>query len=402
MRTLLYMLLTLLTSTLVFAQNWSGQTSGTSHQLRGLHMINVLTGWTCGDAGTLMNTTDGGAAWMQNTVTGVDLHEVVFKDAITGVVVGDGGTIFRTTDGGRNWSSVNSATVSQLRGADWGSGDVVWAAGRDGAVVRSTDAGASWSALNTGVATRFLAIAAIGTDSAWVVGRNGVVLHTSNGGLTWTSQTNPATGNIQDVQFLDAGTGFACGSNSLVMYTADGGRNWVSRASGIAAGQNGLFFLDNTNGRTVGDGGKIYVTDNGGLTWAVEPSGTTHALNDVFFSDQSNGWIVGDFGTILHKVNPTGLTKDENSPVTSYTLEQNYPNPFNPQTTISFSLDERLNVRLEVFNISGQRVRSLVNKTLNPGQYRFTFQAGDLPSGVYFYRLNTGGNSINKQMLLVK
>ncbi|MFA5669721.1 MAG: endonuclease [Balneolaceae bacterium] len=83
-------------------------------------------------------------------------------------------------------------------------------------------------------------------------------------------------------------------------------------------------------------------------------------------------------------------------------LNQNYPNPFNPQTIISYSLSKAGLVQLKVFNILGQEVSTLVNKTQIAGNYSITFDAANLPSGVYLYQLNTNGVSSSRKMLLIK
>jgi len=72
-----------------------------------------------------------------------------------------------------------------------------------------------------------------------------------------------------------------------------------------------------------------------------------------------------------------------------YTLEQNIPNPFNPSTLIEFSIADDAQVRLVVFDALGRRVRTLVNSHKEKGRYKVVFDAGDLPSGLYFYRLET-------------
>jgi enterochelin esterase family protein len=89
-------------------------------------------------------------------------------------------------------------------------------------------------------------------------------------------------------------------------------------------------------------------------------------------------------------------------PPTSYQLLQNYPNPFNPSTTISFDVPKASYVTLRVFNLLGQEVATVVSENLQPGAYRYRFDAGRLASGVYIYRLNAGGYVQTKKMTLMK
>ncbi len=88
--------------------------------------------------------------------------------------------------------------------------------------------------------------------------------------------------------------------------------------------------------------------------------------------------------------------------ITSFELSQNYPNPFNPSTTIRFALPSASNVNLKVFNALGQEVAELVNSELNAGMHSVSFNASNLSSGVYYYRLTAGEFSQINKMMLVK
>ena len=85
---------------------------------------------------------------------------------------------------------------------------------------------------------------------------------------------------------------------------------------------------------------------------------------------------------------PVGETIPE-----AFALSQNYPNPFNPATTIGYDLPERSEVRLEVFNMLGQRVALLADGQVQPGSYSVVFNASSLSSGTYFARISAHGNS---------
>jgi hypothetical protein len=83
-------------------------------------------------------------------------------------------------------------------------------------------------------------------------------------------------------------------------------------------------------------------------------------------------------------------------------LYQNYPNPFNPETSIAFALPSQGQVRLEIFDLLGRRVAELIDGTLPAGVHRRQWDAAQLASGIYFYRLQTGGHQISKKMILMK
>lgn len=90
-----------------------------------------------------------------------------------------------------------------------------------------------------------------------------------------------------------------------------------------------------------------------------------------------------------------------------FRLAQNYPNPFNPETTIRFDLPNAVNVTLEVYNILGQRVCTLLAQKMEPGYHAVMWDGADdygvrVGSGVYYFRINAGSFSDVKKMALVK
>lgn len=89
-------------------------------------------------------------------------------------------------------------------------------------------------------------------------------------------------------------------------------------------------------------------------------------------------------------------------PAVSFKLNQNFPNPFNPETTIRFSLNDNGFTNLEVYNLLGQHVADLLNGEVSAGEHKIIFNAENLPSGVYLYKLQQGSHSEIKKMLLLK
>jgi hypothetical protein len=105
-------------------------------------------------------------------------------------------------------------------------------------------------------------------------------------------------------------------------------------------------------------------------------------------------------GTI--NINPIGTEVPS-----TFNLYQNYPNPFNPSTKIKFAIPsdvkcETSEVKMVIYDITGKKITTLVNEKLNPGTYEVTFDGSNLPSGIYFYKLNAGNFSETKRMILIK
>ena len=87
---------------------------------------------------------------------------------------------------------------------------------------------------------------------------------------------------------------------------------------------------------------------------------------------------------------------------TTYSLSQNYPNPFNPETTIKFTLPQRSKVKLEIFDVLGRVVSTIVNSDLDAGSYNYNWNASNFASGVYIYRLTANDFASSKKLMLLK
>lgn len=126
---------------------------------------------------------------------------------------------------------------------------------------------------------------------------------------------------------------------------------------------------------------------------------TIMLLTNSFYVDLPIVTSMGDNGGELFV--------EDNSPITNtnpgkFELTQNYPNPFNPNTVISYSVAKSENVSIRVYDITGKEVATLVNEVKGPGSYNVMFNAANLSSGVYFYRIIAGNFTEVKKMTLVK
>lgn len=122
-------------------------------------------------------------------------------------------------------------------------------------------------------------------------------------------------------------------------------------------------------------------------------------LEVVKFGRQRGMGAFKDTVRIVNKF--TSVKQTDEIPLT-YALYQNYPNPFNPTTTIKYSIPRTERVTLKIYNILGQEVATLVDEEQKPGVYELKFDASNLASGVYFYRLKAGGFVDVKKMVLMK
>jgi len=139
----------------------------------------------------------------------------------------------------------------------------------------------------------------------------------------------------------------------------------------------------------VGEGMTVFV-------WDFEASYDDGRNSGRLFIDNLNSSVLNPDRIV------TAVTDGPSAIPGRFQLRQNYPNPFNPTTAISFETPSRQPVELDVFNILGQKVTSLVNQELPPGRHTVVFDGSGLASGVYLYRLKAGSNEETHKMVLLK
>ncbi len=393
-----------------------------------------------------VGTTGGGGdtVWTElNSPTTLPLNDVRFWDENLGWAGGDQG-ILRTTDGGDSWTL--TGTSDDVEAVFFASATEGWVCGNDGMLLHSANGGQSWSPQNSGAGDKIRDIWFADNMNGWACGRNGLLIHTTNGGQNWNPQSSPATDDLYAIHMLDAQNGWIAGKDGLILNTANGGSSWeiqLSAPNGEEDEFEGLFALDADHAWAAGHQGRIYSLTNG--AWSPQASGTAVAIMDVFFTDNDNGWVCGaggylantmDGGSMWHTqtppafasfnsvyfVNenlgflvagdgrifrytalPTAVTpRDEASVPQSVELLVNYPNPFNPATTIEFHVNAAGPVKLDIFDVLGQHVATLMDGPLNAGAHHAEFSGANLPSGMYFYQLRAADQILTRRMMLVK
>jgi len=145
-------------------------------------------------------------------------------------------------------------------------------------------------------------------------------------------------------------------------------------------------------------GANVAVGESVDLKWTVRVS---DALDGRFSSTANFNVLtsVREFNITLTRGTSTSI--DEVLPV-QFALEQNYPNPFNPSTKIDFSLPESGLVNLSIYNMLGQKVSTLVNQRMEAGSHSVNFDAANLSTGMYLYRITNGNTQITRKMMLLK
>jgi hypothetical protein len=201
-----------------------------------------------------------------------------------------------------------------------------------------------------------------------------------------------------------------------ICYDVNSGKFYTTLNSTNNDIKNAIYEITATNGDTVRIAttnknkiiGGIAADGNGNLFLIPAPEGLKYA--GLYKFNITNKTIDSLGNTNLRNLrsiafvpqNITSVYDFANNIPQTYNLYQNYPNPFNPTTTIQFSIPERTNVKLSIFDVLGREIQTIVNDELSAGTYKFNFNANYLSSGIYFYRLDAGKFSSVKKMILMK
>lgn len=399
-------------------ESWEFIKNGTSLSFNSISFTDENLGWGVGNRRSIFHTTNGGITWApQDVGTGTDaLNAVQFVNSTTGWAAGDLRFIFRTTDGGNTWIQTDTGLPNRTRieSVYFLNESTGWIAGRDLRstgprliiIAKTTDGGVTWERQDDLSEGTVNGIHFVNSDKGWAVADNtsintGRILHTSDGGKTWTVQLEGVS-KLESLFFIDENTGWAVGVNDL-LHTVDGGETWVSQNPGTNNFKS-VHFSDPSNGWIVGNIGNMLYTDDGGSSWNSLPAITGNSFNEVLFLDKNTGWATGT--DVLLKFEGSLVTSVSNEDYLTlppdFKLEQNYPNPFNPTTIISFQIPAASKVNLEVFDILGRKISTLIDGQLAAGTHQITFDASHLASGLYLYRIQTENFTQSKMLTLIK
>lgn len=403
--------LTLLLTQMTISQ-WIPQNSNTNQRLLTCFFLNENLGWAGGNEGCILKTTDGGINWNYYSIgTKYTVHSIHFADSLKGWAAlytftpSRAGYIVSTTDGGANWYYqyyIDGYTLHNVYFYDQNFG---WAVGSNGIFLRTLNGGATWEADFVSPEWSW-SLCFINPNVGWVGdGFSGYVRKTTDGGFTWQYNSVPTFSAMYDIDFVNENVGWAVGEYGHIIKTVDGGELWSMQNINYTPELNDVEFQNENNGWVVGLGGIILNTTNGGDTWIEQRTFNYKDLFAVCFPDSINGWAVGDSGTIFHTING-GVTFIEEEQIvnlpTEFLLLQNHPNPFNNSSVINYSIPKTSQVTLKIFSTLGEEIETLVNEEKPSGTYDITFNDANLPSGVYFYRLQAGSYVETKKMILMK
>ena len=367
----------------------------------------------------VFRSTDNGSHWIavNNGINSIDIN--AFTTIGKNIFAGGPTGVFLSTDNGVSWDTLglsNTGEVVSLLSAANAKGDTMILAGTWSGLFISRDNGKTWD--TTGLYGDVVALAA---DTNGQGGMNifagtrgsGIFLSTDNG-VTWNSLHNgiPVVENVNALAF--SGRHLFAATDYTLYVSTDNGASWGPTGLNTAAISSNTWIYSlavDTNGT---DGLDIFagtsdhgvlVSTNGGASWAAANTGLTDMClyslavggSYLFAGTNATGVWRRPLSELITSVTPPS----GNMPKT-FLLSQNYPNPFNPSTIISYQLPMNSHVELTVYDVLGREVATLVNEKQTAGTHSVNFNASNLPSGVYFYRMQSGAVSETKKLILIK
>lgn len=414
--------------------NLNQQQSGTNQNLTSIQFINPESGWVTGED-ILLYTDDAGENWEQiyQAEESVEFVTAHFENSEIGwialnnqEVVGGAAEVWYTEDGGNTFETQFSDEDLEIEDMQFADAQSAWLVGEGsgfggtGSAWSTDDGGQSWEQQKSSDLYAFVSVAFADDDHGWILERFlDRVFYTEDGGQTWSESKLPTDG-IQNIYAFDSGTAWAIGEKSKILHNKDLPRvpvladlmtpedqslgvelpitfKWeqanfaleyqlqVSTDETFSSPVIDRSEIDNTS---INIGDDAYFDHFTTYYWRIR------AINDEGVSQWSN---VQSFET-----GELVSSKAESTVPEEVRLSQNYPNPFNPVTQIGYSLPEQTQVTLQVFNLLGQRVATIVDDMQQAGTHQVEFDGSDLASGTYIYRLQAGNQVISRQMLLVK
>ncbi len=407
-----------------------------------IHFFDINNGVAVGEVDPntfcleIYTTTNGGLDWnlvpssnIPPSVSAEFLEPVQvaeYGDCVWVPTIGTGGPhLYKTTDKGYTWSLIDipgtnddymmfAAFQNEINGMR-----VVWQWSQAAAALeKTTDGGTNWTLVPGPYADCIpLNVSYVpGTSAGYVItgdvnvnGYAGGSAYTLDNGNTWTNLDN---GNYCYMVFTDyAGWATNWVTNNFYKYV---GPPWPIpvELSSFTASVSGseVSLIWSTATETNNKGFEVQRSKSEMTEWMkvgiVNGKGTTTEKQQYSFVDKNV-----PAGTYIYRLKQTDFNGSssyseevsvEVKSVFTYFLEQNYPNPFNPSTLIKFGLKEKSNVRIELFNTLGEKVRTILNDTKDAGNFTLEFNAADLPSGVYLYQVTAGSFTSVKKMILLK
>jgi photosystem II stability/assembly factor-like uncharacterized protein len=360
-------------------------------------------------AGSFVST-NAGANWTRNYPGHyTSISRIIFHPS--GLIFAGGSYLQYSADSGNHWPVDASGIMSSDLALDRNGN--IYSAGYGSGVQFSSNAGATWTPLpcpgdhfdKIHVTNQGVIVALTSTLNP----RGNIVTYytrrSTDKGLTWFTVSPGGDRNIvYDYTSTHSGALFAA-TGSGIYCSLDSGTTWNSSNIGLPSFDARVFAVDSLDILYAGtnDHG-VYRSTNQGNNWEPFNKGLTDSVITSLYSDPNGYLFAGTYNRGIFKTvqKTTTIAHTPNPFPAASALFQNFPNPFNPSTTVSYSIRHSSLVNLRVFDVLGREVAVLVNMKQEPGLHRIEWKADGVPSGIYYYRLSSEGQSTTRTMVLIR
>jgi len=321
--------------------------------------------------------------------------------------------IYRSSDSGDSWEKksdgifVGNGAIYEFTESIYNNNDTLFTGAWTG-IYRSIDNAETWFATNVtggGIGVRFF----INHNGILFGARENINLpygYTSiDQGITWESL---ATITVPTITFLSEPPNLWAGTIHGIWLSVDNGDSWIHRSEGLSPDpyNSSIIRVNSKLITSVKFGGSgIFCSIDEGLNWVDIGEGLPFlgTIDKLMLYDDK---IMAATGDGIWQRDTTEIATSiyfdyENFPRT-LKLSQNYPNPFNASTTISYSLSEPSDVAIEIYDILGRKIETIIQHSQPAGDNTILWNAEDVSSGLYFYRIQAGNHVETKKMVLLQ
>ncbi len=435
-------------------------------ELSKIHFFNQNEGWISINNGHLLRTTNGGQVWNVVFTYSNDTLFLIIDPALNMWWLNDtygwlacskgrsfenvqGAVVLRTTNSGSNWqkyviSQIPGDLAVQIQFVNQNVGylSVFNLITNQPKIYKSIDVGMTWNPLTTNLLSGSI-FYFVSENLGWAVNNSDMadppygIIGTNNGGQTWNQLYLDNMSGFEKIKFFDENNGYVLrrnyyGQSGFLLKTTNGGQNWIPIDIPLTTGENrgkDFYFLNSNIGWVAAhwqngnpNRALIAFTSDGEQNWSVTYPPYHQSLSkifSIFFIDQNIGWFVQEkcfancdqpdsliiwTSVIGYTTNNGGLTNIEQTEMIpdEFKLYNNYPNPFNPVTILRYDVASPVRAKLVIYDVLGNIVSVLVDEFRLPGSYEHKFDAKNLSSRVYYYKLTAGNFSDTKSMLIIK
>ena len=359
----------------------------------------------------IYKSTDLGNSWAESGLSGQWIRDFAINSSyeifITSVGSQFGDGVYKSDDNGNTWTKVWDAISSGMNCLYIDQQNVIYVGmnyyDSQGGIFRSEDGGNTWTNIFELPANIYEIVKL--NNGRILAASYGQIYFSDDNGVNWNSTSSGLVqATISDIALNQENEIFITTLGYGIYKSIDNGLTWITK---MGAGWDFSCLKISSDGKIYAatQGNWLYESDDNGDNWFLVNGGLNDSKYILSLEITKSGFLFAgmDYYGIYKSANKVVTTLNEENTVPSkFELMQNYPNPFNPSTSIEYSVPSNEYVLLKVYDLLGNEVNTLVNERQSAGNYEVNFDASNLASGIYFYRIQSGSFIQTKKLMLLK